>query len=338
MWPKFKQYFLICSFYLGLALIISSLLISRPNDSQKKMLSKGQIDRSPEDSYFKGVIFFHQINSLPFVSMNADEMAISENLEQIFGQKIFGMYYGNFHKTPLSFQSERAQSYPNKNLIVLEENVFVENDIHKLWADKVEMFGQNPNQQKIIAEGKIHTTSIIHKNKSITFEKNTLDLYSQKVIFLAEENLLEYSGFVHGKIKRVKSYEQSVDIATDFLQLNGNEGLIDLKGNVKLKKEQFFGEANNGQVYLENYNKKLKYYTLYDDVKLKETIKLPNREIERRAFAEKLEGHMSERKVILTGFPKVLQENDVIKGNRIVLRENASTIEIDDANSSLILK
>ena len=47
---------------------------------------------------------------------------------------------------------------------------------------------------------------------------------------------------------------------------------------------------------------------------------------------------MNERKVVLTGFPKVIQDKDIIKGNKIILRENSESVEIDDANSSMILK
>ena len=59
---------------------------------------------------------------------------------------------------------------------------------------------------------------------------------------------------------------------------------------------------------------------------------------ERRAFGEKLEGMMSESKIILTGYPKVFQQNDVITGNKIVLRENNEVVEVDDANTNFILR
>jgi lipopolysaccharide export system protein LptA len=58
----------------------------------------------------------------------------------------------------------------------------------------------------------------------------------------------------------------------------------------------------------------------------------------RKAFAEKLEGLISEKKIILTGLPKVFQQKDVIKGNRITIRENIETVEVDDANTNITLE
>ena len=53
----------------------------------------------------------------------------------------------------------------------------------------------------------------------------------------------------------------------------------------------------------------------------------------RRAFSEKLEGLARDNKLILTGYPKVFQLNDIIKGNVITLRGNNEVVEVDDANT-----
>ena len=101
--------------------------------------------------------------------------------------------------------------------------------------------------------------------------------------------------------------------------------------------------AIRGEIFLENYNKKLKYYALYDDVKVVEKIPVIKKGesrktfIERRAYAEKLEGFVKEGKIVLTGYPKVLQENDVIKGNVITLLKSNEVIEVDDSSSSFII-
>lgn len=113
---------------------------------------------------------------------------------------------------------------------------------------------------------------------------------------------------------------------------------VELKGQVTFKKGNLDASSNQGTLFLENYNKKLKYYSLSDDVRLQETLSLDGKPLTRKAFAEKLEGIISERKVILTGLPKVFQERDVIKGNRITIRENIETVEIDDANTNITLE
>jgi len=111
-----------------------------------------------------------------------------------------------------------------------------------------------------------------------------------------------------------------------------------MKGNVTFKKGNLAASSNLGTVFLENYNKRLKYYSLSDDVRLQETLSINGKPMVRKAFAEKLEGIISEQKIILTGLPKVFQERDVIKGNRITIREKIETVEVDDANTNITLE
>jgi len=58
----------------------------------------------------------------------------------------------------------------------------------------------------------------------------------------------------------------------------------------------------------------------------------------RKAFGERLEGFTSLDRLVLTGYPKVYQEGDVIKGNKITLRINNEVVEVDDANTRFKLK
>ena len=148
---------------------------------------------------------------------------------------------------------------------------------------------------------------------------------------------MEYRGGVNGLVKRKRIYEESLSFKADLLTFNAPQSLVEMKGNVAFKKENLDAFANRGEVFLENYNKKLKYYALYDDVKLQERLVNNGKPMIRKAFSEKLEGLMSEKKIILTGLPKVFQERDVIKGNKIMIRENVETVEVDDANTNIIL-
>ena len=97
--------------------------------------------------------------------------------------------------------------------------------------------------------------------------------------------------------------------------------------------------AGNAEIFLENFNKKLKYYALYDDVRLEEKLRLDSGVYQtRRAFAEKLEAHQGTGKLILTGAPRVEQGSDIIKGYQITLRQAVEMIEVDDSQSSFKLK
>ena len=43
---------------------------------------------------------------------------------------------------------------------------------------------------------------------------------------------------------------------------------------------------------------------------------------------------MREAKIVLTGAPRVEQDQDVIKGYQITLRENVELVEVDDSQTS----
>jgi lipopolysaccharide export system protein LptA len=106
-----------------------------------------------------------------------------------------------------------------------------------------------------------------------------------------------------------------------------------------MKRNKFDMLAGKAELFLENYNKSLKYYSLYDDIRLQERLKLKDgTEIVRKAFADKIEGYNHERKLVLTGSPRVIQGSDVIKGYKVTLRENLEMVEVDDSASSFTIK
>ena len=92
-------------------------------------------------------------------------------------------------------------------------------------------------------------------------------------------------------------------------------------------------------IWLKNYHRGVKYFVLFDDVRLLEKLKLVNgEEIIRKAFSEKVEGFPLERKLVLSGYPKVLQGRDVIKGNQVIIREENEIVEILNTNSKFYLE
>ena len=77
----------------------------------------------------------------------------------------------------------------------------------------------------------------------------------------------------------------------------------------------------------------------YDDIKLVEQLNTSEGNSQtRRAYSEKLEGYMSQGKIVLTGAPRVEQGDDLIKGYQITLRENVELVEVEEAQSSFKLK
>lgn len=283
-----------------------------------------------DESYLKTSEYYYLDHGKPLLKVNSDELTLATTNGKIFGFNPVGVLYSNSNNNvPIYFQSKNFLLFLNKQELILENKVEVNFDKTQFLADKMHLFS---NGKKIEAQGNIHTTSLSDVDGGKILINS--DLASSEL----NTKYFEYRGHVDGKIQRKKLYEESVKFQTDFLSYATLDNLIKLHGNVLIIKENSKARSLWGQIFLENYNKKLKYYALYDDVKLDERIVSNGRELERKAFAEKLEGIVSEKKIILTGFPKVFQLKDVIKGNRITIRENVETVEVDDANTSIILK
>lgn len=295
------------------------------------MPNKGDIKSTEniEESYFKNVQYFLSEKNKPFLNFDSELLTLSTSDSKVLGFNPKGNAYRMTDSSPIFFQGKNARVYYAKKEINLENQVNVVVDNTNLDADRVKiLLGDN----LLIADGNVKTlTSNDSNNEQILVNSDELE-YRPKVKYF------EFRKNVDGTLKRKKVYEESLKFKTDALNFNGLNNLAELKGNIHLMRENYDIFATNGNIYLENYNKKLKYYVLSDDVRLEEKVEAEGRKFSRKAFSEKLEGVMSEKKIVLTGFPKVFQDKDVIKGNMIVIRENVETVEVDDANTNITLK
>jgi len=167
-------------------------------------------------------------------------------------------------------------------------------------------------------------------------KQDEITIHSHHVDAFFRERYSLHKGQVVGKIKRPFIHEPPTDFESEQLSFYFDLNQANLDGNVKVWHGEFTLMGRRGEILLENYNKKLKYFTLNDDVVVEQ--KLPKNVPggHRTAYAERMEGIRSEGVVVLTGAPRVIQGKDVVKGNKITLRQGASLIEVDDAASNLI--
>lgn len=291
---------------------------------------------SGDESFFKGVNYYLVENNRPFLELESVELSISSGDGVVIGFDPTGAVYRydemNHSQEPIYFQAKNARALISKKEIFLEKEVEIKMSNTNLKAEKISILSEG---EILYAYNDVKTLSTIEKTS------DQIMVNSGSAIYRPKAQLFEYRDKVNGSIKRKRLYEESITFDTDILTLNGPLSLAEMKGNVHFKKENLDAYANRGEVFLENYNKRLKYYALYDDVRLQEKLVNPKdreKPLMRKAFSEKLEGLISEKKIILTGLPKVFQERDVIKGNRIIIRESVETVEVDDANTNITLE
>jgi lipopolysaccharide export system protein LptA len=330
---KNRQYITIILFVISsLGLSLYSWVGHRESDDSKNANAAAGATTSSE-SFFKFVEVYLVDKANPFLKLEATELMFSNSNTVLVGFNPDGVIYRrnerNIEEEPIFFKSKNSRMDTAAKQLNLDEEVSIEMGNTTLESKSA----------KITNNGAlVEATTLVKTN---TFDPKTndkLNINSDYVLYRPKDQFFEYRNNVNGLVTRKREYEESVSFTTDLLTLYGLKSEVEMRGNVAFKKENLDAFANKGSVFLENYNKKLKYYALSDDVRLQERLILDGKPMTRKAFSEKLEGIISEKKIILTGLPKVFQDKDVIKGNRIIIRENIETVEVDDANTSITLE
>ena len=333
---KFSQYTIIIFFVLITAgLSVYSFVGSKSSSeiSTAKEESAPTKNSDSDESYFKFVDYYLLDSGKPFLQLEASGLTLSQQNTIVVGFNPNGVIYRKSEKSadlePIFFSAKSSRGILSIKELYLEGDVDVKVANSNLNSDRMNIYN---NGKHLEATNNVRTTSVDPKtNDQITIN-------SDFAIYRPDEEFFEYQRNVKGLVRRTRQYEESVSFSTDLLTLSAPQSLVEMKGNVSFKKGNLDASSNKGTVFLENYNKKLKYYALSDDVRLQETLVMDGKPMVRKAFSEKLEGLVSEKKVILTGLPKVFQGRDVIKGNRIIIRENIETVEVDDANTNITLE
>lgn len=298
-------------------------------DTKSELGLESSSMRAPvAESYFRLAQYFLIEPNKSKVSMQSSDL----NLAQDGSRLVFLNPEGKILRhdgTPMFYRAKSGVYRGNKENLVLEGNVVINDEKSLIRADNL-IYGHK--NETIVARGDVFT-----EVQNLT-TKDKVKIEANEVDYQVRTQTGHYTGNVRGLVQRFRPYEDSVNFLAARLFMDLPNSVLNLNGDVVMKKLSMSASAQKGEIFLENYNKKLKYFALYDDVKVDETVKSGNRSFKRQAFGQKLEGLMSEGRLVLTGFPRVLQLRDVIQGNRIVLRENNEVVEVDDASTNFEIK
>lgn len=293
----------------------------------------GDEEGRASESYFVGARYHFVQGSTPKLFLDAEELTlIGVNADRIFMTSPVGVVFSpsgaSYNYRALTGRIEQAES-----LLYLDGEVDVKGELSHWNSDSARYDMEKDNLK---GDKNVKTTSRSESTGDI------VEVNSDFVDAKPKSQKSHYVGNVDGKIIRKRAYEPPILFSSRELTLDMIAGQANLTEDVTLIKQGVTAKSKRGEIFLENYNKKLKYYVLYDDVKVSEKVRVSGptgvRSFTRRALSEKLEGIVAEDKIILTGYPKVYQERDVIKGNRIIIRENNEVVEVDDANTNFILR
>lgn len=281
-----------------------------------------------DENYFQDVKYFVSKEFGTRMKVHADEASILDKGNRIVFFNPIGQ--GETKKGDIfDYKAKRGLYLKTQNYLMLETEVDVTSVNMKMKSNQAEFFTA---EDRVVAKGDVKSWALDARTK------DRIRLFSDFGEWNLKTNVGEFKGQVDGTIKRFKVYEESVDFKSEILKLNMLTSIMNLEQKVFIKKQDFTATAHRGEILLDNYNKKLKYYSLSDDVKVTEKLLVGGKPLIRKALAEHLDGHMNENKVVLTGSPRVFQESDTIKGNIIILRPDTEVVEVDDANTNFILR
>lgn len=323
-----KQHLLLYSFILLQVFVIITSINLNVSIEQSSSINQ-EDERVKERKYLlKNINFFRLKETRPYFSLSAEQLEMEEFSQKTFFFRPQGQVITS-QNAVIKYSAERGEYEGKREELNLKDLVTIESIDSKLSSDQLRYYHK---LDKIEARGRVKSRNISRETKDeIYIDAEQLDAFPH-------QRTSEYRTNVVGRIKRKKAFEENIDFRSNQLKLLLNLSKIELIEDVYMKKQQVEASARSGEIYLENYNKKLKYFVLNDDVKVTEKVMLGGESYYRKAFAEKLEGIMSESKIVLTGYPKVYQKKDVIKGNKITLRQNVEVVEVDDASTNFLLK
>ncbi len=321
-----KKSLTIIGIFTGIFLFVVYIALT----AQKRRLQSTEASNAKlvERAYFTEVHYFKLNDRRPNIELQSNSLEIIDNTFLNF-ENPRGLFFSSDARE-VHYSAKKGFMNQDKKLLDLVGEVHLSDPNSNYASDKLVYDGK---KEVIRAQGDVSSQKVDEKTADI------IKIHAQSLVSYLDKQLTFLKGGVEGEIIRKRRYEPGLSFTAEEAELNSPESQLNLVKSVKILRNNYYLQAGKAEIFLENYNKKLKYYVLYDDVKLEETLKLESGKTQiRRAYAEKLEGHQRTEKVILTGAPRVEQGNDIIKGYQITLRENVELVEVDDAQSSFKIK
>lgn len=306
----------------------SFVLIKKVEIKRAESKSISIKDQASENSDFLNVYYFMLKEKKPQFYLEADTLKNVGN-EWILLTRPHGEAFSK-DLIPVYYQSLEGKVDKQKEIFYLDHSAKINYKNSQVTSDHLKFFKKD---DRFEAYENVESLDIAEKTK------DKILVTSHQAFGWNSKKFARYIGNVHGKVIKQKAYEEGIEFKSDVAEADFNGNVVDLIDNVWLKKGGMEGKSLKAEVFLENYNKKLKYYVLYDDVRLEQKVLNPDGStLVRKGFCERLDGTIVTDEIVMTGAPKLLTGTDVVTGNKITLKQKARFIEVDDNKSSLIIK
>ncbi len=303
---------------------------SRSFSTDRKVLEKLQV------STFSRAEYYLLEGERPKFHLLADALETFQDNQEVSFERPRGNFFADNGQT-VDYQAESGVLKQAQKHLDLEGEVVLSSKDFQISSQSLKY---DLGEHQISASGEVDGRNIYWQGK------DRISLKGEKATFWPHKKRARYEGKVEGVIERKLAYQSNLHFGAGLLDFDRLEEKISAEGHLWIQKRGVRARGRRGEIYLETppnsteKGKKLKYFVLYDDVRVMETVKTPRgKTFTRQAFCEQLEGGFDGQAIVLTGNPRVVQsegvieENSVIRGKQIILRENSEVVEIDDANT-----
>ena len=231
-------------------------------------------------------------------------------------------------RNQIQYEGDAGQIELNKKLVSVRDNVKVSHHKGVTYCREIQV---DQAKKKIDLLDKVQTTQYLKDGR-------TLFINSEKAQLFTHQKMGRYFEGVEGKISGGDSKINDIYFEAEEISFDGARRVLDLVENVGLKHGKLEFSSLRGKVFLKNFNRGVKYYSLSDDVRMNDEILIEEKVVSRKAFGENVKGFVDRKEVEFTGFPKVIQGDEVIRGNKILLMENSDIVEIINTNGRFNIK
>lgn len=272
--------------------------------------------------------YFHLDEGKPSLSLAADFMT-SLGEEEAHFTNPRGLYAVGTDRKSLFYQGAEADYSKSKQRLRLSGNVKLDYKSTTYEGQKLTYY---PGKDLVDGSGGVEV------NHQVAKSGDRVKITATKMRARPKQEWAEFKGQVIGHTTPRLKFQPPIDFRAQEMEMLGANSEIRLRQDVFFQRGQMQVTSQKGEIFLENKNKKLKYFVLNDDVKVTEKlVDSTGKPLTRKAWAERLEGFGADR-LVLSGAPRVEQEKDVVKGYRITLREKMEFLEVEDAMSDLSTK
>ena len=315
------------SFFIAGVLVIALTQSYDFSSSKSSMKSISGVQKTAQR--FKGVSYFLFSRKGEHLRVSSDEVLGSVNSDKVQLKKPYGEI--STVDGLVKYSGKRGEVFPQKSSISLYEQVKLSREGLRVLSDKLHI---DQGQKIIDLVGGVKTFASNQAGDKLSIQSDTAHMEG-------ENHVVSYKDNVKGKVRyKNKNFSPPISFSSNRLNFISKTGEINLEENISFKRGNIKLSSNFGSIFLSNGAKKgVRYFIFNEDVRFNEKFKTKaGVAVTRTGVSQKLEGFGFEKKIILSGFPKIKQLDDLIRGNKIIIRESSEIVEILNTNSKFKFK